>query len=45
MSYACMRSFHYALMIIEVDIAKVFIMDPLDKPPEQYNSLINMLNR
>jgi hypothetical protein len=44
MSYACKRSYHYALMIIEVDIEKVFIMEPLDKAPEEYNSLIYMLN-
>ena len=45
MSYACMRSFHYILLIIRVDSGKVYIMDSLDKDPEEYNTLIYMLDR
>jgi hypothetical protein len=32
-------------MIIEVGSGKVFIMDPLDKELEEYNSLIYMPNK
>jgi hypothetical protein len=45
MSYACMRSFHYLLIIIRVDLGKVYIMDPLDKNLEEYNRMIYMLER
>jgi hypothetical protein len=39
-----MCSYHYAMMIIEIDIGKVFVMNPLDKTYTEYDSLIYMLD-
>jgi hypothetical protein len=40
-----MRRFHYILLIIRVDFfGKAYIIDPLDKDPEEYNSMIYMLD-
>ena len=45
MSYACMRSYHYALLIIKVDSGKIDVMDSLDKDMGEYKSLVYMLDR
>jgi Ulp1 family protease len=45
MSYACMRSYHWILLIIRVDAGRVDIMDSLAKNPEEYSNLIYMLQR
>ena len=45
LTYINMRSFHYILLIIEVDAGRVEIYDSLAKPEEKYKSIIDALQR
>ena len=42
-AYINLRSFHWILLIIKVDVGQVHIMDSLDKSPEDYINLVLML--
>ena len=44
-AYINVRSFHWILLIIKVDVGQVQIMDSLDKSPEDYSDLVLMLQR
>ena len=44
-AYVNVRSFHWILLIIKVDVGQVKIMDSLDKDPEDYSSVVDMLQR
>ena len=44
-AYINVRSFHWILLIIKVDVGQVQIMDSLDKSPEDYGDLVIMLQR
>ena len=44
-AYINVRSFHWILLSIQVNAAKVDIMDPLDKDPKLYMNLQDMLQR
>ena len=45
LTYINVRSFHYILLIIEVDDARVEILDSLAYPEEKYQSLLDALDR
>jgi Ulp1 family protease len=45
LTYINVRSYHYILLIIEVDSARVKIYDSLVKPEEKYKSIIDTLQR
>jgi Ulp1 family protease len=45
LAYINVRSFHWILLIIQVDHGRVDIMDSLDKPLEDYINLLDMLQR
>jgi len=45
MTYINMCRYHYILLIINVDSARVHIMDSLDKPEEEYQLVIDALQR
>ena len=40
-----MRSYHYILLIIDIDGAKVEIMDSLAKDEKEYKSIIDTLKK
>ena len=44
-AYINVRNFHWILLIIKVDAGQVDIMDSLNKPPEDYSSVVYMLQR
>jgi len=44
-AYINVRSFHWILLIIKVDDGIVYIMDSLQKDPEDYNNIVFMLQR
>jgi Ulp1 family protease len=43
LTYINVRSYHYILLIIEVDSGRVEIMDSLAKPEEKYKNIIDAL--
>jgi hypothetical protein len=45
LTYINVRSFHWILLTIEVDYGRVEIMDSSNKDPEEYRSLLDMLQR
>jgi Ulp1 family protease len=45
LTYINVRSYHYILLIIEVDSGIVEIYDSLAKPEEKYKSIIDALKR
>ena len=44
-AYVNVRSFHWILLSIQVDRGVVEVMDSLDKDPEDYSSVVDMLQR
>jgi hypothetical protein len=44
-AYINVRSYHWILLNIRVDAGVVEVMDSLDKDPEDYNSVVLMLQR
>jgi Ulp1 family protease len=42
-AYINVRSFHWILLIIQVDLERFDIMDSLDKSLEDYSNLVDML--
>ena len=45
LTYINVRSYHYILLIIDVDAAKVEIMDSLAKEEKEYKSIIDALKK
>ena len=45
LTYINMRSFHYILLIIEIDRETVDILDSLAYPEEKYQNLLDALQR
>ena len=43
--YINMRRFHYILLIIKVHSGRVHIMDSLQKPQEEYQIIIDALQK
>ena len=45
LTYINMRSFHYILLIIEVDSVRVKILKSLAYPEEKYQNILDVLQR
>ena len=45
LTYINVRSYHYILLIIDIDAAKVEIMDSLAKEEKEYKSIIDALKK
>ena len=43
--YVCINSFHWILLVIEIDRSRVTVWDSLRKPPELYQNLIDLMQR
>ena len=39
----CINSFHWILLVIEIDRSQVTVWDSLKKPPEKYQNLIHIM--
>ena len=43
--HVCINSFHWILLVIEIDRSWVTVWDSLKKPPEKYQNLIHIMQR
>jgi len=43
--YKRVRSFHWILLDIRIDVGVVEVMDSLEKPQKEYQNMIDMLQR
>ena len=43
--YLCINSFHWILLCIEIERARVTVFDSLRKPKEEYQDLINIMQK
>ena len=44
-NHVCINSFHWILLVIEIDQSRVTVWDSLKKPPEKYQNLIHIMQR
>ena len=42
---AYVPSFHWILLVIMLDQSKMYVLDSMRKPPEQYRSMLDLLDR
>ena len=43
--HVCINSFHWILLVIEIDRSRVTVWDSLNKPPELYQNLLDIMQR
>ena len=44
-NHVCINSFHWILLVIKIDRSRVTVWDSLNKPPELYQNLVDIMQR